>query len=532
MDLNWLLIWMVGAACALTIERRLRSRPVRWVQLAVPIAMGLLLFLAILWNRDLAGYLVGAVCGLVMVLPNLGMAWINALIARKQYRFAAILARIVGWLRPFDGGRELPVMVRALNDLDRGNVDEAMVRLERIAGLNSATGRMALILRTRRLGNWEEFLPLAEQWSADCPPVNDALMLDAWFQALGETGHRDRLFAEYERIVSGRESDLPPVFLNVARAKVAAFAGDAALTEKLLAGPLKAFEQEFRLYWLATAMQAAGNSSGAEDLWVLLSGSADPRIRNAVRRRRTVPIPNIAESPLTPAEVELLARISRQKAAEAEFAVVTESPQGRLWASWTIAGALAAVFLCELPGGSEDLDNLVAMGAMVIPTEIRPGEWWRIATATFLHYGVWHLLFNVAALLLLGRRLERVWGSRTALACYLLTAFGSIALAPVFMTDATPDSPMVLVGASGGVMGIMGGLIAHAGFGALRFRSKIVKQEFQLLLTVVVVQLVFDSQTPNVSSTCHLLGLGLGILFGAAVQTILHKPLRLGRLPR
>ncbi|MCA8995923.1 MAG: rhomboid family intramembrane serine protease [Planctomycetaceae bacterium] len=514
MDLNWLLIWMVGASCLLTVLQRLRSRTARWTQFTPPLVTATSLALACLTIYPIAGYVAGVIWAFLMLFPTIGMTWVSALLSKKRYRIAAVLARMVSLTSPWDGGWNLPKLVQAVRELERENYEQALSLLEQIGHLQTSIGRMAMIMRTRRVGNWLEFLEFAESWIAGHPPAADPLMLDAYLQALGETGHRPRLLAEFARLVRRRESEFPPFFLNVIRAKVAAFSGDVDLADHLLNVTLASFDQEFREYWLATAWLAAGNIEQANEFWSRLESSSDSRMRDAVRRRQVDGVLSITENPLSPQEEILLEEIAHLKLAETDYAIIEGQPRGRFWVTWGIAALLLVAFLFEIPGGTTNLDNLVKLGGMVIPVEVTPGQWWRVFAAGFLHYGVLHLLFNVGALLLLGRRLEKVWGPVNLLFGYCLAAFGSIALAPLLMQDATPYEPVVLVGASGGVMGILGGLIAHAGFGIWVSRSRVVIHEFQVLVSVVIVSFVFDSLTPNVSTLCHFLGLVIGLLYG------------------
>jgi len=53
---------------------------------------------------------------------------------------------------------------------------------------------------------------------------------------------------------------------------------------------------------------------------------------------------------------------------------------------------------------------------------ITDGEIWRLFTPAFLHFGPFHLLMNMYMLALLGGRIERIRGSRTMFALFLITA--------------------------------------------------------------------------------------------------------------
>jgi membrane associated rhomboid family serine protease len=96
-------------------------------------------------------------------------------------------------------------------------------------------------------------------------------------------------------------------------------------------------------------------------------------------------------------------------------------------------------------GGSPLLDN----GAVSQAT-ISDGEYWRLLTAGFLHAGLFHLLFNMFALYVLGTMLEPAMGRlRFGLVYFVSLLAGSFGAILV-----EPNAPTV--GASGAIFGLMG----------------------------------------------------------------------------
>jgi membrane associated rhomboid family serine protease len=88
------------------------------------------------------------------------------------------------------------------------------------------------------------------------------------------------------------------------------------------------------------------------------------------------------------------------------------------------------------------------------------------------------------------------------------------------MRDATFWNPAILLGASGGIMGIIGGLVVQTALSWWTIRSALMAREFQLLATVIVLQVIFDQNSPNVSSQAHLLGLAIGSACGVLWNVI------------
>jgi rhomboid protease GluP len=81
------------------------------------------------------------------------------------------------------------------------------------------------------------------------------------------------------------------------------------------------------------------------------------------------------------------------------------------------------------------------------------GQWWRLVTAGFLHGGVLHLAMNSWVLFDVGAQVEEIYGARRLIVIYFLaTVFGFLAS---FFWSAS-----LSVGASAGLMGLIGAMIA------------------------------------------------------------------------
>jgi rhomboid protease GluP len=164
-------------------------------------------------------------------------------------------------------------------------------------------------------------------------------------------------------------------------------------------------------------------------------------------------------------------------------------------------------------GGSTSPLTLHRLGALE-PWAIRyGGEYWRLLTALFLHYGPLHLVFNLYALFVIGPGLEQAIGSVRFAAYYLLSGLGS-SLGVLLWRLYDFARPEQLVGASGCVMGIVG---VWAGF-LLRHRHQpLAGRRLKNILLIVAVQIVFDLSTPQISMAAHLSGLATGLALGLLV---------------
>jgi membrane associated rhomboid family serine protease len=140
---------------------------------------------------------------------------------------------------------------------------------------------------------------------------------------------------------------------------------------------------------------------------------------------------------------------------------------------------------------------------------VAAGEYWRLFTVTLLHGNELHLFFNMYALYLTGRIVERWYGSMPFLAFYLAcAAAGSIGS---FVVGGDVPS----VGASGAVFGMFG-LLLSAG----RLHHPVDRQGRALvgqLGMLIVLNLVFGFVVPGIDNAAHLGGLAAGLWLGALI---------------
>ena len=164
-------------------------------------------------------------------------------------------------------------------------------------------------------------------------------------------------------------------------------------------------------------------------------------------------------------------------------------------------------------GGSTNPITLHRLGALEPFSVVNNREYWRLASALFLHYGGAHLLVNLFALYFFGPTLETALGSARFAACYLISGVGSCAEIVALWRIGWLDVDQ-LVGASAAVMGIVG---AWAGSLIRDRHLPHNRRTLRTILVIVVVQTVFDILTPRVSMAAHLTGLATGFVLGLLV---------------
>jgi membrane associated rhomboid family serine protease len=93
----------------------------------------------------------------------------------------------------------------------------------------------------------------------------------------------------------------------------------------------------------------------------------------------------------------------------------------------------------------------------LIPQWVMHGSVWQLVTYSFVHGGLFHILFNMLALWMFGAQLETDWGQKKFLEFYFFCVIGAalttIAVSYTGLGGITPTTGTV--GASGGVLGIL-----------------------------------------------------------------------------
>jgi membrane associated rhomboid family serine protease len=112
------------------------------------------------------------------------------------------------------------------------------------------------------------------------------------------------------------------------------------------------------------------------------------------------------------------------------------------------------VYLAELGAGGtvNGLDNTIYEHGALYGPLVAQGDWWRLITSAFLHYGPFHLAINMYSLYFAGSILEQVIGRWRFALLYLASGLAGAAGALVW----SPNVPTV--GASGAIFGVLGAL--------------------------------------------------------------------------
>lgn len=198
-----------------------------------------------------------------------------------------------------------------------------------------------------------------------------------------------------------------------------------------------------------------------------------------------------------------------------------KNPQSKPIATISLIIFTTIIFIFQyLQQAASNIDILFVLGGK-INAAIAAGQVWRLITPVFLHSSVPHLAFNMYALYVIGRNLERFYGHGRFLLLYFLGAFGGNVLSYVL----TPASSL---GASTAIFGLFAaeGVFIYENrklFGPQRTRQMITN-----LVMVTLINLSFGLIPGfNVDSWGHIGGILGGIFFswkGGPLMQIKGQP--------
>lgn len=213
-------------------------------------------------------------------------------------------------------------------------------------------------------------------------------------------------------------------------------------------------------------------------------------------------------SPLNPAPVH--------EAAAPDLTGLLHASGTRAPVTLTLLGANILIFAAMLVQGASlwhtSTTIPLAWGANFGPAT-QDGQWWRLISAMFLHFGLLHLALNMWALWDVGRLLEQVFGRwRFGLLYLVCGVIGNL------LSLVVQGNQAVSGGASGAIFGLYGALVLFL----WRERAQVDRGEFRWMFGAstifIVFALVMGQVVPGIDNSAHIGGLVSGALLGVALS--------------
>ncbi len=372
----------------------------------------------------------------------------------------------------------------------------AQVALRRgdLAAADQAIPSDAELLRLQWLaasGRWREVLERRVEGEGD----NVWLAEDARIRALLALDRLDEAEGRVERLRdAAADPDAGPILTRVAQmaeVRLAAARGRLDEAQRHLQPPPAGVPPHELFAVLAQAAERGGHSAAGE-LWTRAYASAPPPLR-----------PRYAEKV--------------QAAGGSLPTIRARAPLG----TWSLTAAIVVAYLGQLSLdriaspvatalGRLDPSQAAAAFLMGVPGVSGGDAWWRFLSYAFVHGNLVHIALNAWVLIDIGRMYEarRTWGD-------LLAAFAVGTLMGGYLTQvAQSGQVVVLVGASGGVLGVAGALLADV----LRGRGATDRALTRSLVQWMALIALLSVAVPGVSLWGHVGGVLGGLLWGFARQ--------------
>ena len=169
-----------------------------------------------------------------------------------------------------------------------------------------------------------------------------------------------------------------------------------------------------------------------------------------------------------------------------------------------VVNVLIWLVMC-IKGDTRSAEFMYDHGALY-PTDVLNGEWYRLVSAMFLHFGAEHLISNMFMQYFLGDMLLRALSQWKFAFVYLLAGLGGNVMSLVMMLM-TGDFA-VAAGASGAIYGIIGALL----WVVLRNGGKFESISVPRMLLATAIYIGYGFTTEGVDAWAHLGGAAVGFL--------------------
>lgn len=199
----------------------------------------------------------------------------------------------------------------------------------------------------------------------------------------------------------------------------------------------------------------------------------------------------------------------------------------RVTAALVLLNVLVFVFLSFKGAGVLVPDARVAAqwGSNFGPATLS-GQWWRLLTSMFIHFGIIHLALNMFALYQTGLLVERMYGSVYFLMLYLFAGISGSIVSVLWHPSINS------AGASGAIFGVYGALLVFMLDRRTGVPPSIVASIRNSTFAFIAYNLLNGFANSGIDNGAHLGGLVGGAVMGVMLTRPLEETRRRNPLPR
>lgn len=150
------------------------------------------------------------------------------------------------------------------------------------------------------------------------------------------------------------------------------------------------------------------------------------------------------------------------------------------------------------------------------------GEWWRLLTCMFVHFGFLHIALNMWCLWSLAMALEPMMGRLGFGLTYLFSGLGASAVSTAW------NPWRASAGASGAIFGIAGAFVSYLLLKKAAIPASLVRQNLRSLAIFIFLNLSIGAANGHIDNSAHLGGLISGLMIGAFIPRFRSSAIYLG----
>ena len=178
-----------------------------------------------------------------------------------------------------------------------------------------------------------------------------------------------------------------------------------------------------------------------------------------------------------------------------------------------LAANMIVFLVLSVMGSTQSTSFMLQHGACYTPL-ILEGEYYRLFTGMFLHFGLIHLVYNMICLVALGDLLEKEAGSWRYLAVYFLGGLAGNLVSLALDLYGARGAYAVSAGASGAVFAVIGGVL----WIVIRRKGQFGRISLQRMMLTVVLMVLQGFTQGGTDNAAHVGGLAAGFVLAALLQ--------------
>lgn len=181
-----------------------------------------------------------------------------------------------------------------------------------------------------------------------------------------------------------------------------------------------------------------------------------------------------------------------------------------------VAINIIVFIVLEIMGDTHSAPFMLEHGASYAPMVLE-GQYWRLFSCMFLHFGFEHLAYNMFSLIFLGDIIESVMGPVRYLIIYIVGGLGGNIIS--VMLSMRSGRYAVAAGASGAIFACMGAFL----YFALRNRSSFGPSHMRRLGMMIMLMIMQSLVDKGVDNAAHI----GGFVSGFILAVLLYHPRKL-----